>query len=761
MPTRISHITTQTHPMTSFCHDLSDIISGELSHMHIVSDSRSVFDPQNTVFAALRTPLADGHRYIRSMYNAGVRHFIINDLPEGDFDLDATFYIIHSVQEALAEIATARLKRYHKGALVTGSIGKTTVKELIYRMLAEQTEVRHSPRSWNSSIGLPLAIADMTRDGNTDSVLVTEAGIDGPCQASAISRVVRFSHNVGVLTPLTAEHDEAFSSHRDKICEKLSVIDNCSTLVYDQSDPDLAPVIETLAPSHKLVPVTKGSHPSIFHALAAAAVEELGFDASAADTLPFPDKTRRIADAPGGNTIFRDNFTPDLRSLQDALDFMRRHTTRCKTSVLILGDIIGPRDEAERMARQFGIGQVLSSISEPITDSNILIFGQLGRELESAVYELEAAGHDTTLEVDLDALVYNFNHFRRLVPAGTGIIAMVKASAYGMGAIEIGKALQTAGAAALAVAVIEEGIALREAGITMPVIVLNPVTNRYPALFAHRLEPAVFSLEELDRLIAEAAAAGVENYPVHIKLDTGMHRVGFLPGQLDDIAERISRTGAVRIDSVFSHLATADCPDMPEYTSGQLELFAGMTDRLAKLTGQTFRRHILNTAGMMRYAGFGPYEMARLGIGLYGVSPFGSVHDPELHTVAAFRSHIISLKHWPEGTPIGYGCKGRTAGAESIIATVPAGYADGVNRRLGQGAASFVVCGVECPTIGNICMDLCMIDVTAVPDVAVGDEVEIFGPQMPVEHIAQVLGTIPYEVFTSVSPRVKRIYTKR
>ncbi|MDE5632390.1 MAG: alanine racemase, partial [Muribaculaceae bacterium] len=330
----------------------------------------------------------------------------------------------------------------------------------------------------------------------------------------------------------------------------------------------------------------------------------------------------------------------------------------------------------------------------------------------------------------------------------------------GMGAVEIGRTLQSQGAAYLAVAVVDEAVALRNAGITMPIMVLNPVTNQSPALFAYNIEPAVFSLDELCLLVETAVREGVSDFPIHIKLDTGMHRVGFIEEQLDGLIESLAAQKSLVVSSVFTHLATADCLDLDDYTQLPLQRFYAMTDKLRKGLGRDFKRHILNTAGMMRFAECGPYEMTRLGIGLYGVSPLPPSVSADLQPVATFKSRIISLKHWPAGTPVGYGCRGVTS-RDSVVATVPVGYADGVNRRLGRGNASFVVRGVACPTIGNICMDLCMIDVTDAQGVSVGDEVEIFGPSASVEALAETLGTIPYELFTWVSPRVRRIYYRK
>lgn len=744
-------------------------------YKYLAVDSRAVFDAAHTVFAAIRTDIGDGHRYIAPLYEKGVRAFIVENRPDGDF-AEATFFTVENVPATLAEIARQRLEGVNSGIIVTGSIGKTTVKELLYTALLEH-RVRRSPRSWNSSIGIPLAVWEMTAENTNANHYITEVGIDGPGQSAPIVNILGNSHHIAIITPITDEHDEAFDSHSTKIREKVALVDHCQTIVYADTDAELSRQLNELKAKRTelaLHAVSQGEFASIYHALVDKALDVLGYDDKirhTAASLPTVNKRREIANGSYGNTIYSDHFTADKRSLQAALDFMRRHATPNRTKVLFVGTMLDcGSTEASELASQFGIDRVevisdslLATIhsGREFRDMQILLFGESDALKRKVAEALESAGHETTLEVDLDAIIHNYNHYRSLVPAETGIVAMVKASAYGMGSIEIGKALQSVGAAYLAVAVIEEGIALREAGITMPIMVLNPVTNRYPALFAHRLEPAVFSADELDRLIAEANAYGVSNYPVHIKLDTGMHRVGFTEMQLSEIPDRISRASAVRVASAFSHLATADCLDMDEYTTEQLNRFKAMTTKLRQDIGYTFRRHILNTAGMMRFANFGEYEMARLGIGLYGLSPYPGPDGDALQPVATFRSHIISIKHWDKGTAIGYSRKGITVSDDSIIATIPVGYADGVNRRLGNGNTSFVINGVECPTIGNICMDLCMVDITAVPEAKVGDKVEIFGPHMSVERLADTLGTISYEVLTSVAPRVKRVYIKR
>lgn len=764
---------------------------------YLVTDSRSAVYPAQTLFAALRTPVGDGHKYIGDLYKRGVRAFLVENAPDtADFP-EATFIVVKSVGESLGRLAAERLSGYDAGIVVTGSVGKTKFKELLFSSLARAYKVRRSPGSWNSSIGVPLAVWKMT-EGEMPRYIITEAGIDAPGQGVFLRSIIGGSHKTGVITPITDEHDGEFTSHTAKIREKLKIVSDCNLIVYADTDTDLRREMEALAAVRKdmrIVPVRQTDEPTVYHALVKAVLAETGNAGMYDPNIPLVDSRREIQKGIFGNTLISDYFTPDIQSLNDALDFMRRQSGSASGSVLILGslltageDIKAVYENAFRMAADYGITKILCCSDEcvrldfdipagievgisPLTDcripdeyhsgtllrdSRILLFGMSRRFTEA----LFGAGHDTVLEVNLDAIVHNYNLYRRLLPAGTGMVGMVKASAYGMGALEVGRTLQSLGAAYLAVAVVDEAIDLRNAGITMPIMVLNPVTNQSAALFAYSIEPAVFSMEELELLIETAHREGVSGWPIHVKLDTGMHRVGFIESRLDALIERLRRQKAVRVASVFSHLATADCTDMDDYTEAQLQSFYSMTRRIEEGLGYTFKRHILNTAGMMRFADCGPYEMARLGIGLYGVSPLDNTYGIALKTVATFKSRIISLKTWPAGTPIGYGCRGVTE-RESVIATIPAGYADGVNRMLGRGNASFTVKGIPCRTIGNICMDLCMIDVTDVPEVSVGDEVEIFGPSAPVEALAEKLGTIPYEVLTWVSPRVRRIYYRK
>lgn len=776
---------------------------GEHRITFLTTDSRNVTDPGATAFAAVRTGVNDGHRYIPELFDKGVRVFIVDHLDDELKALDASYIVVPDVEKALHRIAYARIRGCEEGIIVTGSHGKTKTKELIYRAMLNHGDTRRSPRSWNSAIGVPLAIWDMTIAEGMPDHIITEVAIDGPDQGTKMAGLLSGSHHIGVITPITDEHDEAFICHADKVKEKVDIVRNCRQIVFADTDPELRRQLEQLSgvELHAVSRPNPGSrYPSIYHALADNVCSLFDMPYTSSQLLMMEelvDMRRRITAAGNGNNIIRDLFTPDYRSLSDALMFFRRHSNPDRHKVLIMGDLLttdrsdnaclGLYMRAISQARLFGVDEIVftgcdaSKISTLLPDtsgvvfadnalitaieagrawhdSDILVFGE--GSVSPYLNALESADHDTVLEVDLDALIHNYNYYRHLVKPGTGIIAMVKASGYGVGAVETGKTLQDQGAAYLAVAVVDEGIALRDAGVTMPVMVLNPITNRHRSLFTHRLEPAVFSLGELHTLRVEAAGTGVKDYPIHIKIDTGMHRVGFIEEDIELLAKVLGEQNELRVVSVFTHLATADCLDMDDYTEGQIATFARAASRLEELLGYKIKRHYLNTAGMMRFADEGDYDMARLGIGLYGISPYGGPEAESLQPVAALRTRIISLKHWPAGTPVGYGCRGVTS-RDSVIATIPIGYADGINRHLGRGNAGFIVKDVYCPTIGNICMDQCMIDVTDVDGVKVGDRVEVFGHRQPVERLAEALDTIPYEILTSVGPRVKRTYLKR
>lgn len=758
----------------------------------LLTDSRSLASPDGAMFCAIATGSSDGHHYITDMLRRGVRMFMVEHVPDALAAAPGAAWIqVGSVRDAIAAIGSA-IRDAYSGTLVaiTGSAGKTVVKEMIYRALLPCGGVYASPRSWNSRLGVPLALTEMPADTHT---AIIEVGIDSTGDMETHARMLR--PDIGVLTSITAEHDGGFASREEKIREKLRLFAACPVIVYDNSDPMVAAIVGEMYPDRRLAGVNAQDPDATDRAIATAVLTELHADTAAIGRIDGTAPVSSRLDVHEGINdcmMICDNFTHDLRSLRSALDFARRRAIAQRTDTVIMSDLLHPdtADTAALYARaaamlaDFGITRLIAVGPElkkhsntlapiprveytPDADSflrdydinsfsseTILIAGEPKGAFHAIKDRLESPRHDTIFEINLDSVVHNFNYYRSLLRSGTGLVAMVKASAYGTGAVGIARTLQAQGAAYLAVAVVDEGVELRRAGITMPIMVLNPITTNYKALFDNRLEPSVFSMREFELLRREARRCGAAHFPVHIKLDTGMHRVGFLEDELPALAETLLATDELRAASIFSHLATADCLDMDDYTDMQLDTFDRASGYLMQRLPNPVKRHILNTAGIMRYPDR-QYDLVRLGIGLYGVSPVPG--NSPLKPVASLLSTIISIKHWPAGTTVGYSRRGVLT-RPSVIATIPIGYADGVDRHLGCGASSFVVRGVECPTVGNICMDQCMIDITDVPDAAIGDSVEIFGCRMPVERLAATLGTIPYELLASVSPRVKRIY---
>lgn len=760
----------------------------------LVTDSRAAVDASHTpLFIALRTATGDGHRYVKDAYRRGVRAFVVNELPAVMRNVsDATFLIVADTLQALRRLGSAARKAY-KGTLIgiAGSRGKTQIKELLYTAL--QPQAWRSPRSWNSQVGVPLSLFAIDPDC---PYAIVEAGIDSPGQMEMLAEMIR--PDIGVLTAITGEHDAGFLSREQKIREKSLLFKGCSTIVCDSSDPQGPRIAGDMNPEAEVIRV-EGKM-----AIADAVLNVLGVspDSAIRETMGrIAEISTRIDvnEGTGGCLVMSDNFTPDLSSLDAALDFMERRATAGRTSTVVLSDLMhapGASDSEIRslyaaaatvlrhrgISRIIGVGSEITrhkDVFDPLTASEFSTDADdFMRRFSSADFDRELillrgpadvmrpiknmlanAAHDTVLEINLDAMVHNFNAYRSLMPQNAGIVAMVKASAYGVGAVEVSKTLQSHGAAYLAVAVVDEGVSLRDAGITMPIMVMNPITTNFRALFNFNLEPSVFSLKELQRISEEARTAGSTDVAIHIKLDTGMHRTGFTSDELRPLADALRSMPHLRVASVFSHMATADCLDQNDYTEQQLTCFEDMSSTLCNMLGAPLRRHILNTAGMMRFGNRAcAYDMGRLGIGLYGISPLPrEATGIELTPVATLATTIIALRTYPAGTTVGYGRRG-VLHRDSTIATLPIGYADGIDRHLGCGAAAFRVKDTDCPTVGSVCMDMCMIDVTDVPGVEIGDSVEIFGPGLPIERLSDTLGTIPYEVLARISPRVRRIY---
>lgn len=815
--------------------DIAEILGGNATLPHpeatvsiLLTDSRSLTWPEESLFFALHTSTGDGHRYLASLYERGVRNFVVEQSCASTLPADANVIRVPDTTMALQTLARHHRNRFAGVPVIgiTGSLGKTTVKEWLYTLLRDDCRIARSPRSFNSRIGVPLSIWEM--DNRTDMAII-ETGVSRQGEMMALASVT--APTIAVITNVGSEHDEGFPSRKAKATEKTLLAENAATVVYNADDTLVSEALAGCRASRMYWSATDHSAPlyiaSVTRKGASATIGYVAGGVSGSVTVPFtsdadianaitclavmlalgkdrdviagrmtrltPVSTRlEVIEGVNGCLVVSDSFTSDFHSLDPALDFMQRRATDTRTSTVILSDLMRETRgtdslyaDVARLLRQRGVTRIIgigpgisahaalfgsdarfypsaqafldSTTADDFHQELILVKGAPGTGFERITERLEGRLHETVLEVNLDAMVRNYNYFRSLVRPTTGIVCMVKAFGYGAGSYELAKTLQSQGAAYLAVAAHDEGVDLRKAGITMPIMVLNPKVVDYGALFEYNLEPEIYSLPLLRDIIAEAQRRGVKDYPVHIKLDTGMHRLGFLYDELPAVADTLASQDAVAPRSIFSHLCCAEDPAEDEYTQSQFEYFDRCCDYFAgRFPDRRILRHILNSAGIVRFPER-QYDMVRLGIGLYGIRTMPPSVEGPLQRVSSLHTVVISIRQWPAGTTIGYNRRGVLT-RTSRIATIPIGYADGLDRHLGYGNLRVAVNGCLCPTVGTICMDVAMIDVTDVPDCRVGDRVEIFGDAVPTEEVAGVISTIPYEILTSVATRVKRIY---
>ena len=794
----------------------------------LLTDSRSLVFPETTLFFALRTKVGDGHRYVADLYRRGVRNFVVGTLPaehETAFP-DANFLQVMSPLKALQRLAERHREEHDIPVIgVTGSNGKTVVKEWLYQLLSPTLHVTRSPKSYNSQVGVPLSVCLL---GEHSEIGIFEAGISQPGEMAALRAIIQ--PTIGVMTNIGPAHQENFESVEEKCHEKLSLFQDAKVLVYCADD---AVVDECVATSLLRGERLAWSRRNPSAALFVSAVETLErgtrityrfHGAEAAMTIPFTDDAStvncihclavllslnfsaeeianrmkrlepvamrlEVIQGVRNCTLINDTYNSDAASLDIALDFMaRRPEIQNKQKVLILSDMFQtglPATElyakvAELLNRRaidhfIGVGPEIShahslflmkksffpsgealadsGLLDTLHDSLVLIKSSSPFGFEKITAALSLRVHETTLHVNLDALAGNLNYYRSFMKPETKMVCMVKASAYGAGSVEVAKTLQDRGVNYLAVAVADEGAELRRAGITAGIIVMNPEMTAFKTLFDYELEPEVYNFKLLDALIKAAEKEGIQGFPVHIKLDTGMHRLGFDPRlDLPALIDRLHHQTSVIPRSVFSHFVGSDSPDFDDFSARQFALFDEASKTLQAAFPHKILRHICNSAGIERFPER-HLDMVRLGLGLYGIDP---IDNRSLQNVTTLRTTILQIRECPKGDSVGYSRR-TVLERDSRIAAIPIGYADGLNRHLGNRRGYCLVNGQRADYVGNICMDVCMIDVTDT-DCREGDTVEIFGDNLPPAELARLLDTIPYEILTSVSDRVKRIY---
>lgn len=781
----------------------------------IAFDSRSVFDYQSSLFISIKGNLFDGASFIPSLQEKGVKSFLVsNDHITENSSTDIGYVKVSSPLAALQKLAAFHRQQHQYPIIaVTGSNGKSIVKEWIFQLL-DQHDIFRSPKSYNSQLGVALSLMMLPDEAD---FAVIEAGISQPEEMSRLEAMIK--PNIVILTNIGDAHGENFNSREEKLKEKLLLAKNADTIIYSST---LSTQVESLFPKEKrfvwgyekgvdlqllesepniIKFIYKGveytpyipfkdqaSRENIIHIFALAAV--CGYDLSEVvkNTKNLSPVAMRmeLINGIGGSKIINDCYNSDFNSLGVALSYLTTISSVGK-KILILSDILesgltkkGLYNDVATLINNSKVDKTITigtKIGVAIADkincqhsnylsteeflqeidilefasSNILIKGARSFGLERITRHLEEKQHLTVMEVNTNAIIHNYKYFRSLLSPETKMVAMVKALSYGCGPYEVALTLQNNGIDYLAVAYIDEGITLRTKGITTPIIILNSNPSDYAEIIKYMLEPEIYSLYSLRLFIKSCRREGVNHYPIHIKLDTGMHRMGFENHNIEELKDLLSSTPEIRVASIFSHLSSSDTPELDSETKKQIDKFDKMSSALSQ---DGTIRHICNSAGIIRYPE-AHFDMVRLGLGLYGMSSFC---EDKLMSVNSLHTRILQIKNVSRGEYVGYNMRGVTD-KDICIATLAIGYADGLNRKLSCGAWSVTINGEKAPIVGNISMDTCAVDITGI-DCHEGDMATIFADNKEVNEIAEILGTIPYEVLTSVSSRIKRIYFK-
>ncbi len=808
-----------------YCRALSTEIKFEESIRHLVIDTRHYRHREGSVFFAIRGTHHDGHRFVEDIYRAGMRNFVVSDPILIDRLPEANVVLVDDAVMALQHLAAAHRANFDYPVIaITGSNGKTVIKEWLFQLLHSDYRIARNPKSYNSQVGVPLAVWSMRSEHN---LAIFEAGISQIGEMQRLQAVL--NPNIGIFTNIGDAHQENFPDLRTKVQEKIKLFTGATTLVYCCDQSLVSEEIERSFRGRKLNWSTKVSADlrivekeylsGITHLHGEFRGREVEIEIPFTDAASIENACQcwlllldlgvapdvimermqklspiamRLEQLEGFNrcTVINDTYNSDINSLEIALDFLRQQGKNTN-KVAIVSDIVQsgepPQDLYGHVAmlildkgidRFIGIGPNISGqrdlfskidatffpdtatfLSEfPIrsfTDEDILVKGARAFAFEQIVDALQRKSHETVLEIDLVKVVSNLNYVRSLLPEGVKIMAVVKAFAYGSGSYEVARLLEFNRVEYLAVAYTDEGVALRSAGIDMPILVLNPEAPSYATMIAHRLEPLIYGFRTLSVFKEALKQNGdARHYPIHLKIDTGMHRLGFDLEEMDELAARITSDDALEIKTVFSHLAGSERTESDDLTTEQVWRFHKAVDVLKTFVDKPFDRHILNSAGVIRHPN-ATMEMVRVGLALHGLS---SAEDMKQHLepVACLITVVSQIRMVPAGEGVGYAPREKLNHTRRI-AVLPVGYADGLRRSLGNGRGNVFIGGHYAPFIGSICMDMAMVDITDIPCLE-GDRVEIFGPHISVYEIAASMETIPYEVLTGISPRVKRVF---
>ncbi len=805
--------------------------------VELLIDSRKIVNPAKAMFIAIKGSHRDGHEFIPDAYQKGIRTFLISTTIDQTLYPDAVFLQVQDTLTALQQLAAAHRNQFHFPLIgITGSNGKTIVKEWLFQLLSDKYNIIRSPKSYNSQIGVPLSVWRIQEHHNLG---IFEAGISQPGEMSHSEKILH--PEIGIFTNIGEAHSEGFLNMRQKINEKLVLFRHSKDLIYCKDHHELHECIvqychqvrnspddplklftwsqkseatlrilqiDKSNNSTRITGLYQGREMSIhipfsdnasienaIHCWCLLLLLEIDETMIAERMAKLHQVAMRLELLHGMDncTIINDTYNSDLTSLHIALDFLDQQKQHPRRTVILSdmlqigkpdGDLysevaelvsqkniyriicIGPALTKHKAAfRQYKkLRSIFFKSTEDflkklhmITFENeaILLKGARTFRFEKIEKLLEQKIHKTVLEINLSAIQHNLNVYRNLLPPKVKTMAMVKAYSYGSGSYEIANLLQYAGVDYLTVAYVDEGVALRKAGITAPIMVMSPESGAFDRMISWKLEPEIFSIESLKQFTEIAHALNTKNYPVHIKLDTGMHRLGFMADEIAPLIAELKINDTVKVVSIFSHLAGSDTADFDGFTKEQAAAFDKMSMALMAALPNKPLRHLVNSTGITRHPEL-YYDMVRLGIGMYGFDGSDKVQN-QLRHIGTLKTTIAQIKELPAGETVGYSRRGKLE-RDSKIATVSIGYADGYFRDFGNGQAHMLLHGKPATVLGAVCMDMCMLDITDIEQAKVGDEVTVFGDDLTVTQLAAWAKTIPYEIMTSISQRVNRIY---
>jgi len=797
----------------------SFLVNPQANIKSLIVDSRSLADAPHSIFFAIKAQ-RDGHQFLANAYQQGIRNFVVAQAMATEQFPEANWIEVPDTLVALQQLVAYHRSQYHLKVIgITGSNGKTIVKEWLSQLLSIDEQVVRSPKSYNSQIGVPLSVWQLN---NHYQLGIFEAGISKPDEMERLAEIIQ--PTIGVLTNIREAHDEGFASKEEKLKEKLKLFKEVETFVYapehiqvkglelpgkqkftwsfvGPADLRIIKIITGNTQTRILANYQHKEFEVMVPFTDAASIEDvvicwatlLAMGYAVEEVVVRLSKLTRVAmrlqlvNGIDQCSLIDDSYSADISSLAIALDFLNQQNQHPKRT-LILSDLQETGKTADQLYQEIalllkqkkihrliGVGEhifahahlfeleksffkdtddFLSHIAQlNFNHETILVKGARKFEFERIIKRLAQKIHDTVLEINLNALLNNLQSYKTKLAPGVKTMAMVKAFSYGSGSFEIANLLQHHKVDYLTVAYVDEGITLRKAGITLPLMVMSPEPSAFDAMLRYRLEPEIYSLELLKDFL-HFLPAGVNDFPVHIKLDTGMHRLGFQEEHLVELLQLLKGNQKLKVVSIFTHLVATDDEQHDSFTEQQVASYQGMYQQIVDVLGYSPIRHVLNTSGISRWPKY-QFDMVRLGIGLYGFDAAQKSPD-ELQTVAVLKTTISQIKHLSPGETVGYSRKGVLPNG-GIIATVKIGYADGYNRAFGNGVGKMLVGGKLVPTIGSICMDMCMLDVTGLTP-AVGDDVIVFNHEYSIVDLANAIGTIPYEILTNVSQRVKRVY---